>query len=158
MYNRLMNGSACINLLWFHNHENIRSEYPKFLNMINNFLKSSDFQHNTQHSRLSYFQKCKKEGNMIKCHTSSEAIGIYVANEVSIIINSVSLLYSAVSCSLYVVRASLVAQPVKSPPAKQETWVQSWVGKIPWRRERLPTLEYQPGEFQRCCKESDTTE
>ena len=75
---------------------------------------------------------------MIKCHTSSAAIGIYSANEVSIIINSVSLLYSAVSCSLYVVRAFLVAQLVKSPPAMRETWVQSWVGKIPWRTVRLP--------------------
>ena len=31
--------------------------------------------------------------------------------------------------------ASLVAQLVKNPPAMQETWV----GKFPWRRERLPT-------------------
>ena len=31
--------------------------------------------------------------------------------------------------------ASLVAQLVKNPPAMQETWV----GKIPWRREGLPT-------------------
>ena len=30
-------------------------------------------------------------------------------------------------------RASLVAQMVKNPPAMQETWVQSLVGKIPWR-------------------------
>ena len=35
--------------------------------------------------------------------------------------------------------ASLVAQPVKNPPAMQETWVRSRIGKIPWRRERLPT-------------------
>ena len=35
--------------------------------------------------------------------------------------------------------ASFVAQLVKNPPAMPETWVQSWVGKIPWRRERLPT-------------------
>ena len=27
--------------------------------------------------------------------------------------------------------ASLVAQMVKNPPAMWETWVQSWVGKIP---------------------------
>ena len=31
--------------------------------------------------------------------------------------------------------ASLVAQLVKNPPAMQDTWVV----KIPWRRERLPT-------------------
>ena len=36
-------------------------------------------------------------------------------------------------------RASLVAQLVKNPPAMQEILVQSWVGKIPWRRDRLPT-------------------
>ena len=31
--------------------------------------------------------------------------------------------------------ASLIVQLVKNLPAMQETWV----GKIPWRRERLPT-------------------
>ena len=31
--------------------------------------------------------------------------------------------------------ASLWLQLVKSPPAMPETWVQSLVGKIPWRRE-----------------------
>ena len=35
--------------------------------------------------------------------------------------------------------ASLVAQLVKNPSAMRETWVLSWVGKIPWRRERLLT-------------------
>ena len=34
---------------------------------------------------------------------------------------------------------SLVAQLVKNPPAMRETWVDPWVGKIPWRRGRLPT-------------------
>ena len=56
--------------------------------------------------------------------------------------------------------ASLVAQLVKKPPAMRETWVWSWVG-IPWRRERLPTPVFWPGEFHglyspRGCKESDT--
>ena len=37
-----------------------------------------------------------------------------------------------------------------------------WVGKIPWRRERLPTLVFWPGEFHGLykpwgCKESDVT-
>ena len=27
------------------------------------------------------------------------------------------------------------------------TWVDPWVGKIPWRRESLPTLVFWPGEF-----------
>ena len=39
----------------------------------------------------------------------------------------------------------------------------SWVGKIPWRRQRLPTPVFWPGEFHGLCspwghKESDTTE
>ena len=60
-------------------------------------------------------------------------------------------------------RASLVAQLVKNPPAMQETWVQSLVGKISWRRERLPTPVFWPGEFHglyspRGRKKLDTTE
>ena len=43
--------------------------------------------------------------------------------------------------------AYLVAQLVKDLPAMPETWVQSLVGKIPWRRERLPTPVFWPGEF-----------
>ena len=39
------------------------------------------------------------------------------------------------SASLTFPRSSLVAQLVKNLPAMQETWV----GKIPWRRERVPT-------------------
>ena len=38
---------------------------------------------------------------------------------------------------------SLMAQLVKNPPAMWETWV----GKIPWRRERLPTPVFWLGEF-----------
>ena len=30
---------------------------------------------------------------------------------------------------------------VKNPPAIQMTWVDPWVGKIPWRRESLPSPE-----------------
>ena len=53
---------------------------------------------------------------------------------------------------------SLVAQLVKNLPAIWETWV----GKIPWRRERLPTPVFWPGEVHDCMAhgiaESDTTE
>ena len=42
--------------------------------------------------------------------------------------------------------ASLVAHMVKNLPAIQETWVQYWVGKIPWRREWQPTQEFLTGE------------
>ena len=65
-------------------------------------------------------------------------------------------------------RASPVAQMVKTLPAIWETWVRSWVGKIPWRREWQPTAVFLSGEFhgQRSLagynswghKESDMTE
>ena len=35
--------------------------------------------------------------------------------------------------------ASRVAQLVKNPPAMQEARFNSWVGKFPWRRDRLST-------------------
>ena len=43
--------------------------------------------------------------------------------------------------------ASLAAQLVKNPPAMRETWIQSLVGKISWRRKRLPTPVFWLGEF-----------
>ena len=54
---------------------------------------------------------------------------------------------------------AFLAQLVKNLPAMQETWV----GKIPWRRERLPTPVFWPGEFHGLHspwgrKELDTTE
>ena len=39
-----------------------------------------------------------------------------------------------------------MAQMVKNLSAMQGTQVQSWVGKIPWRREWLPTAVFLPGE------------
>ena len=39
-------------------------------------------------------------------------------------------------------QVSLGAQLVKNLPAIQETLFDSWVGKIPWRRVRLPTLVF----------------
>ena len=58
--------------------------------------------------------------------------------------------------------ASLVAQLVKNLPAMRETWVWSlgWE-EIPWRRDRLPTPVYWPGEFHGLYspwKELDMTE
>ena len=70
-------------------------------------------------------------------------------------------------CQFYAdIRASLIAQSVKSLPAMQET--HSWVGKIPWRSKWQHTPVFLPGEShgQRSLegyspwglKESDTTE
>ena len=56
-----------------------------------------------------------------------------------------------------------MAQLVKNLPAVWETEFDPWVGKIPWRREQLPTPVFLPGEFHVLyCpwsgKESDMTE
>ena len=42
--------------------------------------------------------------------------------------------------------AFCVTQLVKNLPAVQETWVQSLVGKIPWRRKWQPTPVFLPGK------------
>ena len=65
--------------------------------------------------------------------------------------------------SVILVQASLVAQLVKNPSAMQEILFDSWVGLIPWRRERIPPPLFWPGEFRGLyslwgCKESDATE
>ena len=51
----------------------------------------------------------------------------------------------------------------ESSPAMLESWVQSWIGRIPWRREGLPTPVFWPREFHGpyspwSHKESDRTE
>ena len=51
---------------------------------------------------------------------------------------------------LFCLKSSLIAQFVKNPSAMQETIVRSWVGKICWRRDRLPTPVLWPGEFMEC--------
>ena len=43
---------------------------------------------------------------------------------------------------IYIWWASLVLQLVKNPTAMQVTLVDSWVGKIHWRRDRLPTAVF----------------
>ena len=65
-------------------------------------------------------------------------------------------------CPLHYSWASLVAQLVKNLPAIWETCFDPWVGKIPWRRERLPIPVFWPGEFHGLyspwgCKELDMT-
>ena len=48
--------------------------------------------------------------------------------------------------------ASLEAQLVKNPPAMWPTWVRSLGLEDPWRRERLPTPVFWPGEFHGVAK------
>ena len=52
-------------------------------------------------------------------------------------------IFSIQLVSCYSGGTSLVAQMLKNLPAMWKTWV----GKIPWRRERLPTPVFWPGEF-----------
>ena len=63
---------------------------------------------------------------------------------------------------------SLVAQMVKNLPAMQETRLDPWISKIPWRKEWQLTPVFLPGEFHgqkslvgfdpRGCKGLDMTE
>ena len=58
--------------------------------------------------------------------------------------------------------ASLVAQLVKNHLQCRRPAFSPWVGKIPWRKESIPTAVLWPGEFHGlyspwCHKESDTT-
>ena len=60
-------------------------------------------------------------------------------------------------------RASLVLQLVKNLPQCRRPGFDPWVGKIPWRRERVPTTIFWTGEFHGLYspwghKELDTTE
>ena len=62
-----------------------------------------------------------------------------------------------------VYEAVLIAQWVKNPLQGRRPWFSPQVGKIPWRRERLPTPVLWPGEFHGLYsewgpKELDTTE
>ena len=52
-----------------------------------------------------------------------------------------------ISVHPYHKQASLVSQLVKNPPAMWETGFGPWIGKIPWRREQLPSPVFWPGEF-----------
>ena len=74
-----------------------------------------------------------------------------------------SVLWSFVlgtSCDFW---ASPVAQPVKNLPAMRRPGFDPWIGKIPYRRERLPTPIFWPRQFLGlyspwCSKELDTPE
>ena len=48
-------------------------------------------------------------------------------------------MYYLYSAGYFIHWASLIAQLVKNMPAMQKTQFNSWVRKIHWRRDRLPT-------------------
>ena len=62
--------------------------------------------------------------------------------------------------SVYFIWAPLITQLIKNPPAMQETRFSFWVGKIPWRRDKLPTpvfLDFPGGSDgkESACNERD---
>ena len=69
-----------------------------------------------------------------------------VSTEISLIIFFAAKDGEALYCQQKQDWAPTVAQIVKHLPATRETWVQSWVGKIPWRRKWQPTPVFLPGE------------
>ena len=52
--------------------------------------------------------------------------------------------------------ASLIAQLVKNPLQCRRPQFDSWVGRIHWRRERLPTPVFWPGELVQGVAKSQT--
>ena len=57
----------------------------------------------------------------------------------ALFVNSLSIWMEFIKGRLQRLWASLIAQLVKNPPACMRPWFDSWVGKIPWRRDKLPT-------------------
>ena len=53
------------------------------------------------------------------------------------------------------IKASLIAQLVKNLPAMQETQFNSWIRKIPWRRDRLPTPVFGSAGKDSACNAGD---
>ena len=92
---------------------------------------------------------------------TAECLGTFSAGDLSSIPGSGRSTGEGIGQPLKYYLAFLVVQLVKNPAAMQETWFRSLVGKTSWRRERLPTPVFWPGEAHGLyspwgCKESDT--
>ena len=61
--------------------------------------------------------------------------------------NMVTIVVNTVLYNWNLLTTSLVAQMVKNLPVMQRPGFDLWVGKIPWRRDWLPTPVFLPGEF-----------
>ena len=57
--------------------------------------------------------------------------------------------FRKLNMNIVILSVSPMAQGVKYPPAMQETQVDAWVKKIPWRRKWQPTPAFLPGESHR---------
>ena len=115
------------------------------------------------------FSKSDRVGERVRCDYADNSVGkesAYNAGDPSSIPGSGRSAREGIGYPLQYSWASLVAQLVKNLPAMR-VWCKpgfdAWVGKIPWRRERLPTAVFWPGDFHGLYspwgpKESDTPE
>ena len=99
------------------------------------------------------FSKADRVGERVRCDYADNSVGkesAYNAGDPSSIPGSGRSAGEGIGYPLQYSWASLVAQLVKNLPAMR-VWCKpgfdAWVGKIPWRRERLPTAVFWPGEF-----------
>ena len=134
------------NIRVFSNESALHIRWPKY------WTFSFNITHSNEHPGLSSFtMDCLDphavQGTLksILQHHSSKAS---ILRHSAFFIVQLSHPYMTTTKTIALTRwTSPVAQLVKNPPAMWETWFDPWVEKIPWRRERLPTPEFWPGEF-----------
>ena len=78
-----------------------------------------------------------------KFYSFTIAYMIYFSFEYSV--QSFFLFFFFLSFFLFFFLITGIQFLVKSPPAMQETWFNSWIRKSPWRRDRLPTPVFLGG-------------
>ena len=94
-------------------------------------------------------QSCLTLGDVMDCSPPGFSVhGILQAR----ILEWVAISFSSRSSDPGIEHGSLALQTysllaeLPGKPAMWETWFNSWVGKIPWRREQLTTPVFWPGE------------
>ena len=105
---------------------------------VDNILPSARF-YNCSNTRINYFTRVKWYTDiphfLVLCRYCSFFV-LFCFYKYKVYSNSTSIKW-----------ASLVAQMVKTRPQCRRPGFDPWVGKIPWRREWLPTSVFLPGEF-----------
>ena len=79
---------------------------------------------------------------LYKCGT-----GFFIVFLLCFLLNESLHLRIIIYSPIKMTRASLVAQMLKNLLQCRRPRFDPWVGKIPWRRERLPIPVFWPGEF-----------
>ena len=84
-------------------------------------------------------------GNNKRKYLPSPLLVLFISLHITVFVQMESCFTYLVICLF--LWASLVSQKVKNLPEVWETWVQSCVWRIPWRRVWQPALVFLPGEF-----------